>query len=145
MDPSLSVQIVILFILLLGSGFFSASETALMSISRIEVRHLVEQNVKGAKLLDQLLEDPNKLLGAILVGNNLVNIGASSLATVVAISLSGGKDGSLGVGIATGIMTLLILIFGEITPKSLSTQNAQHIALLEIGRASCRERVSSLL
>ena len=131
-DPSLSIQIVALFILLIGSGFFSASETALMSISRIEVRHLIEQNVKGAKLLDKLLEDPNKLLGAILVGNNLVNIGASSLATVVAINLSGGVDGGLGVGIATGIMTLLILIFGEITPKSMATQNAQKIALLVV-------------
>ena len=132
MDPSLSVQIVILIILLLGSSFFSASETALMSISKIEVRYMVEQNVKGAKLLDKLLEDSNKLLSAILVGNNLVNIAASSLATVIAINLSGGSDGSLGVGIATGIMTLLILIFGEITPKSLSTQNAQKIALLVV-------------
>ncbi len=132
MDPSLSVQIVILIILLLASGFFSASETALMSISKIEVRYMVEQNVKGAKLLDKLLEDTNKLLGAILVGNNLVNISASSLATVVAMNLSGGSDGSLGVGIATGLMTLLILIFGEITPKSLSAQNAQKIALLVV-------------
>ena len=132
MDPSLSVQIVILVILLLASGFFSASETALMSISKIEVRYMVEQNVKGAKLLDKLLEDTNKLLGAILVGNNLVNISASSLATLIAINLSGGSDGSLGVGIATGHMTLLILVFGEITPKSLSAQNAQKIALLVV-------------
>lgn len=126
-DPSLSVQIVILFILLIASGFFSASETALMSLSKIEVRYLVEQNVKGAKKLEKLLEDPNKLLGSILVGNNLVNIGASSLATMIAMDIT---EGSGGVGIATGVMTLLVLIFGEITPKSLSAQHAQKIALL---------------
>ena len=125
MDPALSVQIVVLIILLFASGFFSASETALMAIGKIEVRHMVEQNVKGAKKLAKLLEDPNKLLGSILVGNNLVNIGASSLATVVATKIAG----NAGVGIATGVMTILVLIFGEITPKSLSTQNTQKIAL----------------
>ena len=125
MDPAVSVQIIVLVILLLASGFFSASETALMAIGKIEVRHLVEQNVKGAKKLEKLIEDPSKLLGAILVGNNLVNIGASSLATVVATNLFG----SAGVGLATGIMTILVLIFGEITPKSLSTQNTEKVAL----------------
>lgn len=119
------IQIFILFILLIGSAFFSASETALMALSKIDVRYMVEQNIKGAKLVSMLLEDPNKLLGSILVGNNLVNIGASSLATVIAMGLFG----SSGAGIATGVMTLLILIFGEITPKSLSTQNAQKIAI----------------
>lgn len=91
---------------------------------------MIEQNLKGAKKLEHLLEDTNKLLGSILVGNNLVNIMASSLATMIAINLSGGSSNGLGVGIATGVMTLLILIFGEITPKSLSSQNAQKIALL---------------
>lgn len=101
-----------------------------MAISRLDVRHMIEQNLKGAKKLEHLLEDTNKLLGSILVGNNLVNIMASSLATMIAINLSGGSSNGLGVGIATGVMTLLILIFGEITPKSLSSQNAQKIALL---------------
>nr|WP_302596859.1 hemolysin family protein [uncultured Cellulosilyticum sp.] len=135
MDPSLSVQsvqIVVLIILLLASGFFSASETALMAISKIEVRHMVAQNMKGATRLEKLLEDQNKLLGSILVGNNLVNIGASSLATVIATKLF---DNS-GVGIATGVMTILVLIFGEITPKSLSTQNTEKMALLVSGPIS---------
>ena len=101
-----------------------------MTISKLDVRHMIEQNLKGAKKLEHLLEDPNKLLGSILVGNNLVNIMASSLATMVAINLSGDASNGLGVGISTGVMTLLILVFGEITPKSLSTQNAQKIALL---------------
>jgi putative hemolysin len=108
----------------MGSAFFSASETALMSISKIDARHMVDQNIKNAKIVSKLVEDPNKLLGAILVGNNIVNIGASSLATVVATGILG----SAGAGIATGVMTLLVLIFGEITPKSLSTQKSQEVA-----------------
>lgn len=136
MDPSLSVQIFSLIILLLTSGFFSASETALMAISKLDVRYMIEQNIKGADKLEKLLENPNKLLGSILVGNNLVNIVASSLATMIAIRLSGNSSSSIGVGIATGVMTILILIFGEITPKSLATQNAQKISLLVSGPIS---------
>lgn len=124
MDSVLLVQLVVLVILLMGSAFFSASETALMSISKIDARHMVDQNIKNAKIVSKLVEDPNKLLGAILVGNNIVNIGASSLATVVATGILG----SAGPGIATGVMTLLVLIFGEITPKSLSTQKSQEVA-----------------
>ncbi|MFR2839981.1 MAG: HlyC/CorC family transporter [Zhenhengia sp.] len=124
MDSVLLVQLVVLVILLMGSAFFSASETALMSISKIDARHMVDQNIKNAKIVSKLVEDPNKLLGAILVGNNIVNIGASSLATVVATDIFE----SAGPGIATGIMTLLVLIFGEITPKSLSTQKSQEVA-----------------
>lgn len=107
------------------SGFFSAAETSLMSLSKIRMRHLVEENVKGADIVSNLIEKPNKLLGTILVGNNIVNIGASALATSLAITYFGDK----GIGIATGIMTFLVLIFGEITPKSLATQNAEKISL----------------
>lgn len=124
MDSVLLVQLVVLVILLMGSAFFSASETALMSISKIDARHMVDQNIKNAKIVSKLVEDPNKLLGAVLVGNNIVNIGASSLATVVATDIFK----SAGAGIATGVMTILVLIFGEITPKSLSTQKSQEVA-----------------
>ena len=143
MDPSLSVLIFCLALLLLASGFFSASETALMALSKLDVRYMIEQNIKGADKLDKLLEDPNKLLGSILVGNNLVNIMASSLATMIAIGLSGGSSSGIGVGIATGVMTLLVLIFGEITPKSLSTQNAQKIALLVVSPISIIVKIFS--
>ena len=143
MDISLSVQIICLALLLLASGFFSASETALMALSKLDVRYMIEQNIKGADKLDKLLEDPNKLLGSILVGNNLVNIMASSLATMIAIGLSGGSSSGIGVGIATGVMTLLVLIFGEITPKSLSTQNAQKIALLVVSPISIIVKIFS--
>lgn len=125
MDPSYTWQIIVLLILIAMSSFFSMSETALMSISKIRLRHMVEEEVPNAKLVEKLLEDPNKLLGAILIGNNIVNIGASSLATIVATNIFG----SGGVGIATGIMTILVLIFGEITPKSIAQQKSEVVAL----------------
>ena len=108
------------------SAFFSASETALMSLSKIRLIHLVEEKVKGASVVEKLREDPSRLLGTVLVGNNLVNISASSIATVLAIKYFGDS----GVGIATGVITMLVLIFGEITPKSLAAQKSEKIALL---------------
>ncbi len=125
MDPSSSWQFFILFILLGISSFFSASETALMSLSKIKIRHMKEENVKGADVVSKLIENPNKLLGAILVGNNVVNIGASSIATSLFIGLF--KEN--GAVIATAFMTILVLIFGEITPKSLAAQNSETVSL----------------
>ena len=101
------------------------SETALMSLSKIRIRHMVEEGIKGAKLVEKLTEDPNRLLGAILIGNNVVNIGASALATTIATKIFG----SAGAGIATGVMTILVLIFGEITPKSIAKQKSEKVAL----------------
>lgn len=120
-----SIQLIILIILLIMSAFFSSSETALMALSRLRVRNMVNEELKGAKTLDRLLNNPTRLLPTILVGNNLVNIGASAIATSLAIS----KFGSTGVGIATGLMTLMVLVFGEVTPKSLAANNAEKIAL----------------
>ena len=125
MEPSQVWQIIILIILLILSGFFSMSETALMALSKIRIRHMVEDGVKGAKLVEKLTEDPNKLLGAILIGNNIVNILASSLATTLFVSLVGPS----GVGIATAVMTVLVLIFGEITPKSIAKQKSEEVSL----------------
>lgn len=102
------------------------SETALMAISKIRTRHLVEEGVRGAKILQKLVEDPNKLLGAVLIGNNIVNIASSAIATTIATRLFGAGS---GVAIATGVMTVLVLIFGEITPKSLAKQNSEKISL----------------
>ena len=102
------------------------SETALMSLSKIRIRHMVEEGVKGAKLVEKLTEDPNKLLGAILIGNNIVNIGASAISyTLFAVKYVGPS----GVGIATGVMTVLVLIFGEITPKSIAKQNSEKVCI----------------
>lgn len=125
MEAGASWQFILLAVLIGMSAFFSASETALMSLSKIRIRHLMEEKVKGAAVVNRLVENPNKLLGSILVGNNIVNIGASALATSLAIHYVG----SAGVGVATGIMTLLVLIFGEITPKSLATQHSEFISL----------------
>lgn len=128
MDPSYTWQIVSLIVLIGLSSFFSMSETALMSINKIKLRHMVEEGVAGAKAVEKLIEDPNKLLSSILIGNNIVNIGASSLATVLATNIFG----SSGVGIATGIMTILILIFGEITPKSIAKQKSEAVSLMVV-------------
>ena len=87
MDSSYTGQIILLVILLVLSGFFSMSETALMSLSKIRIRHMVEEGVKGSKLVEKLIEDPNRLLGAILIGNNIVNIGASAIATSLAVKI----------------------------------------------------------
>ncbi len=129
MDPDGTWQIIALVILLMFSAFFSASETALMSLSKIRLRHMVESEIKGAALIDKLLKNPSKLLGAILVGNNIANIGSSALATSIAIKYLG----ATGVAIATAVMTILVLIFGEITPKSLDAQNSEKIALRVAG------------
>lgn len=125
MDSSFTWQLVILVILIALSSFFSAAETALMSLNKIRIRHLVDENIKGAKLLEKLTNDPNKLLGSILIGNNIVNIGASALASSLAMKLFGDS----GVALATGVMTVLVLIFGEITPKTIAKQKSEQISL----------------
>jgi CBS domain containing-hemolysin-like protein len=119
-------KIVILAILILFSAFFSGVEIALFSVSRLRAKHLVRKKVKGAKTVEKLKNKPQRLLITILIGNNLVNVGASALATSVVYEISK----SYAVGITTGIMTLIILIFGEITPKTLATKYNEQIALL---------------
>ena len=96
-----------------------------MSLSKIRVKQMIENREKGANRINKLLSDPSRLLSAILIGNNVVNIGASSLMTSLAID----AFGNTGVGVATGIMTLLILVFGEITPKSLAAKNSEKISV----------------
>ncbi|RLJ08551.1 MAG: hemolysin [Candidatus Aenigmatarchaeota archaeon] len=116
----------LLLILVALSAFFSGVETAVMSVSLIKAKSLVKQKKRGAKSLLRIKENPHRFLITILVGNNLVNIFAASIATLVFTRMFG----STGVGIATGIMTFLILVFGEITPKTFATQNAERISLL---------------
>ena len=121
------MEIVLLIVLLGLSGFFSMSETALMAITKIRMRTMLDEGVKGAKLLDKLLQNPSKLLSAILIGNNVVNIGASAISTTLTVKLMGGSD--VGALVATGVMTVLVLIFGEITPKTIAKMNAEKLAL----------------
>lgn len=119
------LQIGLLVVLLLGSGFFSASETSLMSLSKIRIRYMEDEGVKGAKLVSSLIEKSSDLLSSILVGNNIVNIAATSVSTSLFISIFG--DG--GVAIATAVMTVLVLIFGEITPKTIAANSPEKIAV----------------
>lgn len=127
MDSSQIVMIFLFILLIAMSALFSMSETAFMAVNKIRVRTLAEEDDnKKAKIVDALLDDQDRLLSSILVGNNLVNIGASSLTTSFVISIFGNEG--TGVAIATGIVTLAILIFGEITPKSLATKNAESIS-----------------
>ncbi len=119
-------QIIILLVLLVFSSFFSGVETALMSVHAAKVRAAIRQGKRGAEALTRIKKNPHKLIITILIGNNLVNIFAASLATVLFTNLFG----SSGVGIATGVMTFMILVFGEITPKTFAVQNAERISLL---------------
>ncbi len=121
-------QIVVLIVLLLLSGFFSSAETALFSISRAKARHIAKEKGLTNALIKKMKDDPHRLLSTILIGNNLVNVGAAALATAMMIDLVA----SNAVGIATGLMTVLILIFGEIIPKSIATRNNVLIARLVI-------------
>lgn len=125
MDSGDIFQIIILIILLLLSAFFSSAETALTTVNRIRMRTLAEDGDKRAQRVLRITDDSGKMLSAILIGNNIVNLSASSLATSLAIRIWG----SVGAGIATGILTFLILIFGEISPKTLATIYSEQIAL----------------
>ncbi len=116
-------DIVILVILLGLSGFFSGSEVALLSISKVRVRRMVENGRTSSRYIKKLKDNPQKMLATILIGNNLVNIAASSFMTAIMIDLFD----SYAIGIATGIMTLLVLVFGEITPKSIAAHNTELI------------------
>jgi len=118
--------LLLLFILcLVLSAFFSASEVALISITRAKVRTLVNEKRPGSAALAMLKETPDRLLITILIGNNIVNVAASAIATAVTISLFG----DIGVGIATGVVVILLLVFGEIGPKTYATRNTERFAL----------------
>ena len=136
MDPSaaiqsaaqqgVGVQVVILVILLGLSAFFSSAETALTTVNKIKMRSLADDGNKRAKIVLKLTDNPGKMLSAILIGNNIVNLSASSLTTTIAI----GFGADIAVAIATGIITVLILIFGEITPKTVATINSEKLSLV---------------
>jgi len=114
-----------LLLLLSLSAFFSATETAFFSANKIRIRHLAEEGNKKAVAAWRLLEQPNRLISTVLVGNNIVNIAATALATTLAIAAFGNS----GAGIATGVMTVLVLVFGEITPKTMASRRAEEFVL----------------
>ena len=123
-DTSAAIQIIVLVILLLLSAFFSSAETSLTTVNKIKIRSLAEDGDKRAKMVLHITDEPSKMLSAILIGNNIVNLSASSITTSIAYNLGGSA-----VAIATAIITILILIFGEITPKTVATINSEKMAL----------------
>ena len=125
MDVPLGTLFLLLGILLLLSAFFSGTETALMSINRYRLRHRAREGHRGARLAEALLQRPDRLIGLILLGNNFVNISASSLVTVIALRVGG--EGAIAAG--AGILTLVILIFSEVAPKTLAALHPERLAL----------------
>ena len=119
-------EIFALFILLCLSALFSASETAMVSLSLARSESLMREGRRGSAALFKLKSEPQRMLIAILIGNNVANIAASALATVFATR----HLGSVGPGVAVGILTLVVLIFAEITPKSIATRHAERISLV---------------
>lgn len=129
METSDIIQLVIVIILLSASAFFSSAETALMTSNKLKMRNLAENGDKRAAKVLKVTENTDKMLSAILIGNNIVNLTASSISTALTLKIFGSKL----VGIATGILTFLILVFGEITPKNVASKNAENMALAYIG------------
>ena len=129
METSDIIQLVIVIILLSASAFFSSAETALMTSNKLKMRNLADNGNKRAAKVLKVTENTDKMLSAILIGNNIVNLTASSISTALTLKIFGSKL----VGIATGILTFLILVFGEITPKNVASKNAEDMALAYIG------------
>ena len=121
---STEILIIILVILFLLSAFFSGSETALMSINKYKMRHQAKLNNKGAKAAKKLLENPDKIIGVILLGNNLTNILITQITTLISLRLYG----DIGLAIATGLLTIFILIFAELTPKTIGEMHSEKVA-----------------
>ena len=125
MDSGDAIQLIVLLLLILLSAFFSSAETAMTTVNKIRIMSLADDGNKKAKTLLKIIENPGKLLSTILIGNNIVNLSASSLATTWTTRVLGNAF----IGFITGVLTLLILLFGEITPKTLATLQAEKISL----------------
>lgn len=123
-DISTGILFAILACLIVISGYFSGSETGMMSLNRYRLKHLAGQGHKGARRVENLLSRPDRLIGLILIGNNLVNILASAIATILGMRLYG----DLGVAIATGLLTLIVLVFAEVTPKTLAALYPERVS-----------------
>jgi len=123
-EISTSTLLIILGVLLFLSAYFSGSETGMMSVNRYRLRHLAQQGHTGAARVQYLLDRPDRLIGLILIGNNLVNIAASALATIICLRWFG----DAGIVVATFGLTLIVLIFAEVTPKTIAALHPEHIA-----------------
>ncbi len=126
MDPLGVVQIIVIIALIALSAFFSSAETAFTKVSKIKLRSLCDSGNKRAQQVSQILENPSRMLSGILVGNNIVNIAVTSLTTTFAINHFGGA----AAGISTAILTVVLLIFGEITPKTLASTRPEEVSMI---------------
>lgn len=126
-DSSAAIQLVVLFLLIACSAFFSSAETALSTVNRVRMRALEEEGNKRAVKVNKILDNYGKMISTILIGNNIVNIAASALATTLALRIH------LIVGIATAILTIIVLLFGEIVPKTWANLNNEKISLAYSG------------
>ena len=126
MDTDSYIQLITIIILLFLSAFFSSAETSFMTVSKMKIRSLMDEGNKRAALVAKIIDDSGKLLSAVLIGNNIVNISCSALVTTFTIKVWG----SYATGIATGVLTLFVLLFGEITPKNLATYYSVKLTLL---------------
>lgn len=126
-DISTGTLFILLAILIFISAYFSSSETGMMSLNRYRLKHLVKSKHKGAKRVEKLLERPDRLIGLILIGNNLVNILASSIATIIGLRIFTENE-ALGLAVSTGLLTIVILIFAEVTPKTLAALHPEKVA-----------------
>ena len=129
MDSGDVIQFIIIVILLMLSAFFSSAETALTTSNKLRLRSMADEGDKRAKKALEITDDSGKMLSAILIGNNIVNLSSASLATTLATRIFG----NAGAGIATGVLTVLVLIFGEISPKTFATIHADKISLAYAG------------
>ncbi|MBL4828365.1 MAG: DUF21 domain-containing protein [Aliivibrio sp.] len=125
-DISIGALFSTLVVLIIISAYFSSSETAMMSLNRYRLKHLANNGHKGAQRVERLLARPDRLIGLILIGNNLVNIMASAIATIIGMRLYG----DVGVAIATGVLTLVILVFAEVTPKTLAAMHPEKVSFI---------------
>ena len=136
MDPTSVAQLITLIILVLLSAFFSSAETAFTTVNKIRIRTFEEEGRPKAALIRKIIEEPQKMLSAILIGNNIVNLSASSLMTTmvtrIMMNLGLVSKTATAIGVSTGILTLVILVFGEITPKSIATHSAESICFIYI-------------
>lgn len=126
MNGGIYLEFAMFAVLIALSGFFASSETAIFSISYTKARSLLKRNVKGAEALFKLKNDPESMIITILIGNNIVNVAASAVATSVAINYFG----SIGIGFAIGIVTFILLLFGDIFPKNYAVRNSEKLSLM---------------
>lgn len=130
LDTDSISQIILIIILLILSAFFSSAETAFTTVNHIRIRTLIDEGNKRAKTVADIIEHSSKMLSAILIGNNIVNLSVSAIVTSLTIKICGNNATGVATGISTGVLTIVVLIFGEITPKTAATVHAEKFALM---------------